>query len=216
MGTRKPTVQELRDWAASVHQSEDYGRFTDAQVGDMIQNWWDVSGGYFKNKYGDIVEKPDERGPNTPAGYNGTGDWIGIAALQGLKPGQKGQTGAEAPPAPDYAQDNPLQRYLVGMLSSSGGFIGQGGKQEGAALQGGGVWWAPQSANYSLGGVTKPAPKPSAGGGGAAAGPEKQMPDVTSGIPNLLTTTPLFSQPKPKQKIEDLFTNPVKGYGRWF
>ena len=36
-----------------------------------------IGNGKFRNIYGDIVDKPDDVGPNTPPGYNGTGDFIG-------------------------------------------------------------------------------------------------------------------------------------------
>lgn len=77
MGKRKPTVQELRKWAKDTNQPEDYQRFSDAAVSGWIERNWDVAKGTFVNNYGDSVLKPDDRGPNTPEGYNGTGDAFG-------------------------------------------------------------------------------------------------------------------------------------------
>ncbi len=74
LGKRKPTVAELRKWANETGRSEDYKRFPDAAVSGWIDRNWDVAAGSFKNDYGDLVDKPDERGPNTPPGFNGTGD----------------------------------------------------------------------------------------------------------------------------------------------
>lgn len=55
--------------------SEDWRRFSN----DQLKAWEEyyVGNGKFRNKYGDIVDKPDDVGPNTPAGFNGTGDRMG-------------------------------------------------------------------------------------------------------------------------------------------
>ena len=61
--------------ASGQGQSEDYARYSDAELQDWISRWpYDPATGKFTNKYGDQVDKPDERGPNTPANMNGTGD----------------------------------------------------------------------------------------------------------------------------------------------
>lgn len=64
-------VKQLR--AANAGSSEDYARFSDAEIRAWAK-WFDPSTGKFKNNYGDPVDKPDERGPNTPPDRNGTGD----------------------------------------------------------------------------------------------------------------------------------------------
>ena len=63
-------IAEVR--ASGQGKSEDYARFSDAEL--LAWKPWYQGGGKFKNNYGDIVDKPDERGPNTPANMNGTGD----------------------------------------------------------------------------------------------------------------------------------------------
>lgn len=77
LGKRKPTAQEVRKWAKETNRSEDYNRFSDAALSGWIERNWDVGAGSFKNNYGDLVDKPDERGANTPANMNGTGDAFG-------------------------------------------------------------------------------------------------------------------------------------------
>lgn len=89
MGKRKPTAQELRRWAKDTGRSEDYERFSDAAVSGWIERNWDVARGTFVNKWGDLVDKPDETGPNTPKWpdgspkFNGTGDPMGAANAGG-------------------------------------------------------------------------------------------------------------------------------------
>lgn len=63
-------IAEVR--ASGQGKSEDYARFSDAEL--LAWKPWYQGGGKFKNNYGDIVDKPDERGANTPANMNGTGD----------------------------------------------------------------------------------------------------------------------------------------------
>jgi hypothetical protein len=63
-------IAEVR--ASGQGKSEDYARFTDAEI--LAWRPWYQGGGKFKNNYGDIVDKPDERGPLTPNNRNGTGD----------------------------------------------------------------------------------------------------------------------------------------------
>jgi hypothetical protein len=63
-------IAEVR--ASGQGKSEDYSRFSDAEL--LAWKPWYQGGGKFKNNYGDIVDKPDERGANTPANMNGTGD----------------------------------------------------------------------------------------------------------------------------------------------
>jgi hypothetical protein len=112
LGKRKPTTQELRRWAAETGRSEDYNRFSDAVVSGWLNDknapggngWWDIAGGTFKNKWGDSVDKPDETGPNTPKGYNGTGDAMGTG-------GGGGGGGTAARPAPAGPAPGPTTGY---------------------------------------------------------------------------------------------------------
>lgn len=124
MGKRKPTAQELRKWAKDTGRPEDYARYSDAAVSGWIARNWDVGKGTFVNNYGDSVDKPDERGPNTPAGFNGTGDRGGWD-LPGQGGGGKGGMGGggdqgPAPPPPPSTfgsqlgfTGNPLTDMLV-------------------------------------------------------------------------------------------------------
>ena len=64
-----PYINEVR--ASGKSKSEDYQRMSDAEI--MAWKPFYIGNGKFKNKYGDIVDKPWERGPNTPAGVNGVG-----------------------------------------------------------------------------------------------------------------------------------------------
>lgn len=103
LGKRKPTVQELRKWAKETNRSEDYERFPDTAVSGWIDRHWDVGAGSFKNNYGDLVDKPDERGANTPAGFNGTGDrggWDMPGQGGGGAGGGGGRAAAPAAPGP--------------------------------------------------------------------------------------------------------------------
>jgi hypothetical protein len=63
-------IAEVR--AAGAGKSEDYARFSDAEL--LSWKKYYQGAGKFKNDYGDVVDKPDERGPNTPHNRNGTGD----------------------------------------------------------------------------------------------------------------------------------------------
>jgi hypothetical protein len=111
--TGDPYLDELR--SGRVAGSEDWRRFSNAQ----LKAWqpYYVGGGKFKNKYGDIVDKPDDRGPNTPPGYNGTGDYLGTG-------GGGGRGGAGGGSASGFSGrgsggdiETMLQDALKGMLS---------------------------------------------------------------------------------------------------
>lgn len=89
-------IAEVR--AAGQGKSEDYARFSDAEL--LAWRPYYQGGGKFKNNYGDIVDKPDERGPNTPRNRNGTGDqgdfgwgWNAEGLEDGTPPGGGGGGG---------------------------------------------------------------------------------------------------------------------------
>lgn len=67
--TGDPYLDELR--GGQVAGSEDWRRFDN----DVLKSWqpYYVGGGKFRNKYGDIVGKPVDSGPNTPKGVDGMG-----------------------------------------------------------------------------------------------------------------------------------------------
>jgi hypothetical protein len=128
IGKRKPTAQELRKWAIETGRSEDYKRFPDAAVSGWINSHWDVGKGIFVNNYGDSVDKPDERGPNTPAGVNGTGDkggWTDGPGGDGGGGGGNAPAGPPPPPPPPVTFGNQLtmtgnllQDMLIGQFNT--------------------------------------------------------------------------------------------------
>ncbi len=83
--TGDPYLDELR--SGNVAGSEDWRRFSN----EVLKGWeqYYIGGGQYKNAYGDIVGKPTDRGPNTPAGVNGIGQPMG----QGGGAGGAGGTG---------------------------------------------------------------------------------------------------------------------------
>jgi hypothetical protein len=177
LGKRKPTAQELRRWAHDTGRSEDYERFPDAAVSGWIARNWDVNAGSFRNNYGDLVDKPDERGPNTPANVNGTGD-MGNYGAGGDGGGAQGAAAQPAKPVTNGSQlsmtGNPLQDMLIqqfntgqnpetlqGNMFSLGedmrvGGTGKNADQGNAAptrigqsLSGGGLWWGQDKDTFS-------------------------------------------------------------------
>jgi hypothetical protein len=146
--TGDPYIDELR--SGRVAGSEDWRRFSN----DELLAWkpYYQGGGKFQNKYGDIVGKPIDSGPNTPQGMGGLGE--PIKGGTGGAP-RAGAPGAPAAPAAPQAQAqsglydpmNPLQNRLIQMAQNRGGFFGEMGDQQGAsplsyALQGQGIWTA--------------------------------------------------------------------------
>jgi hypothetical protein len=71
-GSDAEYLAEVR--ASGQGKSEDYERWKNDDATLLSWKKYYVGGGKFKNDYGDIVDKPDERGPNTPGNRNGTGD----------------------------------------------------------------------------------------------------------------------------------------------
>lgn len=71
--TGDPYLDELR--SGGVANEEDWRRNSNAE----LKTWepFYIGGGKFRNKYGDIVSKPMDRGPNTPPGMNGMGQPMG-------------------------------------------------------------------------------------------------------------------------------------------
>ena len=146
--TGDPYLDELR--SGKVAGSEDWRRFSNAQLKAWQQYY--VGGGKFKNAYGDIVDKPDDVGPNTPAGYNGTGDYIGGGGGGQANAGPSGTAAAAAPATPDYYNpDDPLQAKLMELMQSGGGNMA--GINAGSFTQGGGAMWSTPS---TPGGATTP------------------------------------------------------------
>lgn len=139
--TGDPYIDELR--SGRVAGSEDWRRFSNAQLKAWQQYY--VGGGQFKNKYGDLVGKPIDSGPNTPQGYNGSGEPMSGGGFGG----GGGARAAAAPVAPTPAgPSSPLQDLLM----NQGGFLRQFDQTPGNDLPGvrggvlggsnqGGIWW---------------------------------------------------------------------------
>ncbi len=113
----KVTVDDVRANAKKYNLPEDFARFDDNQVRAWLRDFkYDSATGKFTNKYGDKVDKPDERGPNTPHNMNGTGDqgdygWgyndSGIG-MDGRKKGGGGADGKGGAGAPAGAPAEPV------------------------------------------------------------------------------------------------------------
>lgn len=149
LGKRKPTPAELRAYGAG--KSEDYLRFSDAQLAAWIASNWDVAAGSFKNDAGDLVGKPTDSGPLSDAAGWATGD----KSTAGFWRGGDTGAGAAAPtssgttPASSGEQYNPLAQNLMNMFSTRAGYFADDprttadDKLQGRLLQGGGLWWGP-------------------------------------------------------------------------
>jgi len=139
------TAADVRANAQKYGLPEDYARFSDAELNDWIRRWdYNPSTGKFTNKFGDQVDKPDERGPNTPQNMNGTGDRGNFGAGGGGGQGGQGQGQGQGQ---GFGQGNalfdpsdPLQNALVDRFRTQGGFVGEQGVTGAQALQGGGVF----------------------------------------------------------------------------
>lgn len=115
-------LDELR--SGKVAGSEDWRRFSNAE----LKNWqpYYVGGGKFRNKFGDIVDKPIDSGPNTPKGVDGLGNKItgGGGGGAGGGGGQGGGSSASSTTASSTAGGGDfaamLQKNLESMLSGEG------------------------------------------------------------------------------------------------
>jgi len=162
-------IAEVR--ASGKGKSEDYQRFSDAEI--LAWKKYYQGGGKFKNDYGDIVDKPDERGPNTPGNRNGTGDqgdygrgWNnasldsegdGGGGSGGGGGGGKGGKGkGTAPEDAPQGEFDPLQARLLEMYKGGEGAFA-GPRANGQDLRGGGIWWGNGGKAPAAGGAI-PAP----------------------------------------------------------
>lgn len=180
-GKRKPTPAELKTYYAETGKSEDFARFSAAQVAKWINDKWDVANGYFTNDYGDIVEKPTESGPKSKAAGAATGEKGGGTGGGGGGGGGKGSKGGKMG---DWAADNSvnpeLQARLLSIFEQGGGYFDPK-QRAGLSLQGGGmVWRDPEAATPSN--VTR--------GGGGAGGPLGDPTAMNPTIPGSGLTPP--------------------------
>jgi hypothetical protein len=198
-------IAEVR--ASGQGKSEDYARFTDADL--LSWKKYYQGGGKFKNDYGDIVDKPDERGPNTPGNRNGTGDqgdygrgWNN-SSLDSEGPATSTPTApTDAPQGPN----DPLQARLLEMYQGGEGAFA-GSRSAGQDLAGGGVWWSGQNAPADVPTGVSPAlaqaamtaftpSAPSAQGGGFTGNnqqPQPQAPVQSAVAPQVASTQPASS-----------------------
>jgi len=169
LGQRKPTPSELIRYYGETGKSEDFKRYSAAQVADWINRKWDVAGGHFTNDFGDVVEKPTESGPlstaagaatgekGIPGGVTGAGGGVSAPVTEGTS-GQISYTGNKLT---DMLLDqfnsqrnlaDPTKSNMFGFLagrnpqdpntpstSKSGAFQDITGR----LLGGGGLWWSP-------------------------------------------------------------------------
>lgn len=139
--TGDPYLDQLR--SGQFAQSEDWRRMSNPQLKAWEQYY--IGNGKFRNKYGDIVDKPDDVGPNTPAGYNGTGDFLGHGGGggggrggAGGGGGSYGSSSGSSSSGSNYQYENPIYQYLKGRYmedvqnpdSALKTFMGYGGQGE--------------------------------------------------------------------------------------
>lgn len=142
LGKRKPTPSELIRYYKETGKSEDFKRFSAAQVADWINRKWDAANGYFTNDFGDIVEKPTESGPQSHAAGYATGEMDAGKGGGGGAP--KPAAAAPATPAAPEAPVDPLQAALVAQFQGREGQFGSG--QQGTELGQGGIFWTSPTA----------------------------------------------------------------------
>lgn len=146
--TGDPYIDELRSGKVAS-SSEDWRRYTNNQLN--IWKPYYIGGGKFRNKYGDIVGKPIDSGPNTPKGFDGMGNPIqgyNAGAGAGGGGGNAQPTGQNAGINGTFQPQNPLQQKLMEMVGGQQGFFGENPYNNAASLKGGGVWWG-QGADFS-------------------------------------------------------------------
>jgi hypothetical protein len=192
-------ADQIRANAKRLGLPEDYQRFDNATLEDWARRWnYNSETGKFTNKYGDQVDKPDERGPNTPKNMNGTGDqgdygfgWNATGVGNGGPRGGGGKGGGKGGPSATNGGEfdgSYLQRGLMNLASQQGGiFRGLGADNQNAvALNSGGVFSAgdpnAQGIGAAAGALAPPAPQTApvqgaptpavapAGGGGFGTG----------------------------------------------
>jgi hypothetical protein len=190
-----PSAQDIRNAAAG--NSEDFGRFSDQTINEEWGPFYDAAASQAAGRpqyrsargapgfYDKPTECPAGQSPSGPHQNSPCKSNQELLAAQGQGGGAGAGAGAgaaAAAPGADaayYGQDDPLQRYLVGMMETQGGsFTGTG---RGGQLGGGGVWsqagpfGAPPTANT---GITGGAGMPStaAPSGGAPTSPSATPP----------------------------------------
>lgn len=120
-GQRKPTPAELRAYARQSGWSEDFDRFSDAQLAAWIGSSWDPSVNKFRNQFGSVVEKPTDDVPGDPTygpdasgggGGGGGGGGYGAGTTYGGAPNF--QYTKFQPPLPSDVTLDPSYAFRVG------------------------------------------------------------------------------------------------------
>ncbi len=167
-----PTPAQLRAKAKAEGWSEDFERFSDAQLAAWLSKSWDPASGRFKNDAGDIVEKPTESGPQSEAKGWATGE-ASTAGYWRPDRGGAGGGGAAAPGGGAAAPTSgPLANALFRQWAAGQGQFGLGQAQPGqtqvaSTLPGGGLWWG-QQATPGAAGTAAAAPAPTVAPAAAA------------------------------------------------
>jgi hypothetical protein len=133
LGKRAPTPRELRKWAADQHkryvsgdtsaQDEDYARFSDRVLADLIKKTWDVEGGGWKPEGGNPWRSYDESGNvvadvgGGPPGSAAAGAGGPAAAAKPAEPA-KPVTHTEGDEALTYT-GNPLVDNMIQMFNQA-------------------------------------------------------------------------------------------------
>lgn len=194
LGKRKPTPAELKTYYAETGKSEDFKRFSAAQVAKWINDKWDVSGGYFTNDYGDIVEKPTESGPKSHAAGAATGEKNSGGGGGGGGSGKGGKGGKLGEWAADNSVNPDLQAQLLSIFEQGGGYFDPK-QRAGVALQGGGmVWRDPETATPAQPATPAPATTTPGLEWPSNKGPFTQ-PTPVQGRPDVVRTEPTAPQP---------------------
>jgi hypothetical protein len=204
--TGDPYIDELR--SGRVAGAEDMRRFSNAQLKQWEHLY--VGGGKFKNKYGDIVGKPIDSGPNTPKGFDGLGGKIeGFGGGRGVQAGG-GYTGQgqvappQAPINPLFDPQNPLQNQLVALFQQ-GGMFGQDEGNLGRSLMGGGLWWADKDQPGAPVPGQAPAPPPGTPGGQPSVGQPKPQQMATPQVkPAMMQQASAALAPKMNPLVSNL------------
>lgn len=172
-GHGTPTVAQLR--AMRQGQSEDFGRFSDAQIQAWLNESWDPQAQGFRSNKVDqdgnplpgIVDKPDDVPDGWEAwGINGARR-VGSAAPESASTAQ----GATQDATGAQTGATSLQDSLTNLFSTRGSVFS--GANSGVGVGGGGIWWSPQaSSGTSALPAATPSPSASASpGGGLPATP---------------------------------------------
>jgi len=224
-GQGTPTVAQLR--AMRAGQSEDFGRFSDAQVQAWLNESWDPQLQGFRSNKTDqqgnpipgVVDKPDD----VPDGWEA----FGINGARRVGSGDSGQASTaqdtSAAVTGDQTGATSLQDSLTNLFSTRGSVFS--GANSGVGVGGGGIWWSPQANSGAAAAPPTLTPASSSSpGGGLPATPAQQgltsvlgqvgsgsstQPGVTAGL------TPDAAVPSLGTAVANMFQQ-KKAAGPWW